>query len=417
MRENQLHTVCEEAHCPNVGECWEHGTATFMILGDVCTRNCAYCAVAHGRPPKYDPTEPERVAAAAAEMKLQARRHHVGRSRRPSRLRRVGIRRDHPPGPHRGPGMLDRSARPRLPGQRGLDPGGARRAAPRSTTTTPRRCRASTRRRRPGGRYERVMNIFRFAKRVAPGIPTKTGIIVGMGETNEEVLETMRDLRAVDVDILTIGQYLRPSSDHIALDRYVTPEEFRMFSDVGLRDGLPPRRVGAPRPFELPRVGAGPGGEPPVMAKHDTKSRARPKGGAGAEGVHGPAFLRTMLLQRHFEERVRRGLRARQDRRLLPPVHRPGGRLDGRDERAPRRRLRDHDVPRSRAGARARRDAARRDGRVVRPRRWLLARQGRIDAPLRPQRELPRRARHRRRPRSARDRRRRSRSSTAAATR
>ena len=97
MRDLDLHTVCEEAHCPNVGECWEHGTATFMILGDVCTRNCAYCAVAHGRPPKFDPAEPERVAEAAATMQSAARRPHLGRSRRPARLRRLGLRRDDPP--------------------------------------------------------------------------------------------------------------------------------------------------------------------------------------------------------------------------------------------------------------------------------------------------------------------------------
>jgi len=163
MRELDLHTVCEEAHCPNVGECWEHGTATFMILGDVCTRNCAYCAVAHGRPPKYDIEEPSRVATAIGEMN--------------------------------------------------------------------KRCR-------PGGRYERVMQIFRTAKRIAPHIPTKTGIILGMGETLEEVEIVMRDLRDVDVDILTLGQYLRPSDSHHPIDRYVTPEEFRRLREIGMAMGF-----------------------------------------------------------------------------------------------------------------------------------------------------------------------------------
>ena len=144
MRELDLHTVCEEAHCPNVGECWEHGTATFMILGDVCTRNCAYCAVAHGRPPKYDIDEPARVAEAIAEMRL---RHAVITSVDRDDLPDFGayifaetIRQIK----QRLPGLLGRSARSRLPGQRRLDPHRARGAARTSTTTTPRRCRAST---------------------------------------------------------------------------------------------------------------------------------------------------------------------------------------------------------------------------------------------------------------------------------
>ena len=237
MRENDLHTVCEEAHCPNIGECWEHGTATFMILGDVCTRNCAYCAVAHGRPPKYDTSEPARVAAAAAAMKLQ---HLVITSVDRDDLPDFGawvfaetIRQVHAV----APGCSIEVLVPDFQGNEDsikaiLD------ARPEiynhNTETVPRLYKKA----RPGGRYERVMDIFRFARRVAPGIPTKTGIIVGMGETNEEVLETMRDLRTVDVDILTIGQYLRPSSDHIALDRYVTPDEFRMFSDKGIEMGF-----------------------------------------------------------------------------------------------------------------------------------------------------------------------------------
>jgi lipoyl synthase len=237
MRELDLHTVCEEAHCPNVGECWEHGTATFMILGDVCTRNCAYCAVAHGRPPKFDPAEPSRVAEAVAQMRLQ---HAVITSVDRDDLPDFGawafaetIREIHTRVPECSVEVL-------VPDFQGdedsirlvLD------AEPEiynhNTETVPRlykRCR-------PGGRYERVLGIFRYAKRVAPQIPTKTGIILGMGETMEEVLATMRDLRAVDVDILTLGQYLRPSSSHIPLDRYVTPEEFRALRDAGLAMGF-----------------------------------------------------------------------------------------------------------------------------------------------------------------------------------
>ena len=237
MRDLDLHTVCEEAHCPNVGECWEHGTATFMILGDVCTRNCAYCAVAHGRPPKFDAAEPERVARAVAEMNLQ---HAVITSVDRDDLPDFGawafaetIRQIKQQLPTCSVEVL-------VPDFQGdedsiravLD------AAPdiynHNTETVPRlykRCR-------PGGRYERVMNIFTTAKRIAPHVPTKSGIILGMGETNEEVLAVLRDLRAVDVDIITLGQYLRPSSSHIKLDRYVTPEEFRMFREEGMAMGF-----------------------------------------------------------------------------------------------------------------------------------------------------------------------------------
>ena len=236
MRELGLHTVCEEAHCPNVGECWEHGTATFMILGDVCTRNCAYCAVAHGRPPVYDIEEPARVASAVEQMQL---RHVVITS----------VDRDDLP--DFGAGIFAetiRQIKQRLPDcsvevlvpdfqgdedaiRTVLD------AEPdiynHNTETVPRlykRCR-------PGGRYERVLRIFRFVKDVAPHIPTKTGIILGMGETIPEVEHTMGELRTVDVDILTLGQYLRPSAQHIALDRYYTPDEFRALRETGLALG------------------------------------------------------------------------------------------------------------------------------------------------------------------------------------
>jgi len=237
MRELDLHTVCEEAHCPNVGECWEHGTATFMILGDVCTRNCAYCAVSHGRPPKFDPAEPSRVAEAARAMRLQ---HLVITSVDRDDLPDFGawafaetIRQVH----EAVPGCSVEVLVPDFQGKHDsirtvLE------ARPEiynhNTETVPRLYKRA----RPGGRYERVMDIFRTAKRLAPDIPTKTGIILGMGETNEEVLAVMADLRAVDVDILTLGQYLRPSDGHIALDRYVTPEEFRMFYERGMAMGF-----------------------------------------------------------------------------------------------------------------------------------------------------------------------------------
>jgi lipoic acid synthetase len=237
MRDLDLHTVCEEAHCPNVGECWEHGTATFMILGDVCTRNCAYCAVAHGRPPKYDPSEPERVAQAALQMNL---RHVVLTSVDRDDLPDFGawafaetIRQIKAGNPETSVEVLVPDFQGNVDSIRTvLD------ARPdiynHNTETVPRlykRCR-------PGGRYERVMEIFRTSKRLAPDIPTKTGIILGMGETLQEVEAVMKDLRAVDVDILTLGQYLRPSDSHIPLDRYVTPEEFRQMRDIGMALGF-----------------------------------------------------------------------------------------------------------------------------------------------------------------------------------
>ncbi len=237
MRSLDLHTVCEEARCPNVGECWEHGAATFMILGDVCTRNCAYCAVAHGRPPRFDPTEPDRVGDAVAEMQL---RHAVITSVDRDDLPDFGawafaetirqIRRRLP----------ECSVEVLVPDFQGSEDSirAVLDARPEiynhNTETVPRlykRCR-------PGGRYERVMRVFRFAKAYAPDIPTKTGMILGLGETNEEVLAVMRDLRAVDIDILTLGQYLRPSDSHIELDRYVTPDEFRDLRDAGMAMGF-----------------------------------------------------------------------------------------------------------------------------------------------------------------------------------
>jgi len=237
MRELDLHSVCEEAHCPNVGECWEHGTATFMILGDVCTRNCAYCAVAHGRPPKYDIAEPHRVARAIAEMGLQ---HAVITSVDRDDLPDFGawvfaetIRQIH----ERIPGCSVEVLVPDFQGNEDsirtvLEAGPE--IYDHNTETVPRLYKKA----RPGGRYPRVMEIFRYAKRIAPDIPTKTGMILGMGETIEEVVAVMRDLREVDVDILTLGQYLRPSDAHIALDRYYTPQEFRQLYEIGMEMGF-----------------------------------------------------------------------------------------------------------------------------------------------------------------------------------
>ncbi len=237
MRELNLHTVCEEAHCPNIGECWEHGTATFMILGDVCTRNCAYCAVAHGRPASYDIAEPVRVGDAVAELRL---RHavitSVDRDDLPDfgayifaeTIRQIKQR------------LPDCSVEVLVPDFQGNRDSIATVLEARpdiynhNTETVPRLYKKC----RPGGRYPRVMEIFRTAKELAPDIPTKSGLILGMGETLKEVELVMRDLREVDVDILTLGQYLRPSDSHIPLDRYVTPAEFRELYEIGMSMGF-----------------------------------------------------------------------------------------------------------------------------------------------------------------------------------
>ena len=236
MRELGLHTVCEEAHCPTVGECWEHKAATFMILGDVCTRNCAYCAVAHGTPAPLDEAEPVRLAEAVARMGL---RHVVITS----------VDRDDLP--HGGAEIFARSIseiRRRLPAAsvEVLIPdfkGDAEAlrivvdARPdilnHNLETIERLYRIA----RPGGRYPRALELLRRARALAPDLRTKSGIICGLGEEWEELLTAMRDLRAQDVEILTLGQYLRPSTDHLPVARWYTPAEFAELRRLGLAMG------------------------------------------------------------------------------------------------------------------------------------------------------------------------------------
>jgi lipoic acid synthetase len=208
-----------------------------MILGDVCTRNCGYCAVAHGRPPSYDVEEPARVAAAISQMHLQ---HAVITSVDRDDLPDFGafifaetIRRIHASSPGCSVEVL-------VPDFQGNEDAirTVLAAEPEiynhNTETVPRLYKRA----RPGGRYARVMKIFELCKEVAPAIPTKTGLILGLGETTEEVVAVMRDLRAVHVDILTLGQYLRPSDGHLPLDRYYTPDEFRELRAIGMSLGF-----------------------------------------------------------------------------------------------------------------------------------------------------------------------------------
>lgn len=237
MREWSLHTVCEEARCPNIGECWEDLTATFMILGDVCTRNCGYCAVTHGRPTWEDREEPERVGRAVSTLGLE---HVVVTSVNRDDLADGGaavfaatiraIR-------HHAPGCRVEVLIPDFQGsaealEKVLD------ARPdvlnHNTETVPRLYPVA----RSGGRYERALEIFRRARTRVPGLVSKSGIILGLGETREELLQTMEDLRGVDVQILTLGQYLRPSPRHLPIARFYPPEEFAELAALGRAMGF-----------------------------------------------------------------------------------------------------------------------------------------------------------------------------------
>ena len=237
MRQWNLHSVCEEAHCPNIGECWEDSTATFMILGDICTRNCGYCAVAHGKPAWEDREEPERVGNAVRELGLE---HVVITSVNRDDLADGGarvfaatvlaIRRE-------APACRVELLIPDFQGQAGaLQTVIA--AGPdilnHNTETVPRLYKLA----RHGGRYARTLELFRRARRAAPSLLTKSGIILGLGEEREELVETMRDLREADVDILTLGQYLRPSAQHLPVARYYTPEEFAELGETGRAMGF-----------------------------------------------------------------------------------------------------------------------------------------------------------------------------------
>ena len=237
MRELDLHTVCEEARCPNIGECWEHEAATFMILGDVCTRNCAYCAVSHGTPTAFDPAEPARLAEAVETMGLQ---HVVITS----------VDRDDLPngGAEAFAGCVTeiRSRLPEttvevlIPDFKGSEAAlrivlAARPAILNHNLETVERL---YRQARPGGRYHRALELLARARRIAPDGLTKSGIILGMGEEWDELLVAMRDLRRSDVDILTLGQYLRPSDAHLPVARFYAPEEFEELGRIGRTMGF-----------------------------------------------------------------------------------------------------------------------------------------------------------------------------------
>ncbi|MEX0856046.1 MAG: lipoyl synthase [Gemmatimonadota bacterium] len=232
MRSQSLHTVCEEAGCPNIGECWEAGTATFMILGDVCTRACKYCAVAHGMPTELDEDEPRRVAETVAVMELE---HVVITSVNRDELLDGGAAIYAATVHEIRARVPDCSVELLIPDFKGDEDAlrtvvDVRPEILGHNLETVERLHPDV---RPGGRYWRSISYLGAAKRMDPSILTKTGIILGMGERPEELRDAMRDLRSAGVDILTLGQYLRPSAAHIPVARWVTPEEFREWKRVG----------------------------------------------------------------------------------------------------------------------------------------------------------------------------------------
>ena len=237
MKEARLNTVCEEARCPNIGECWHHGTATFMILGDVCTRACGYCAVPHGMPSEVDMAEPARLAEAVRTLGL---RYVVITSVDRDDLADGGawifaetIRRVRVAAPDCRVEVL-------IPDFQGIESSlrTVLEAGPdvlnHNTETVPRLYRLA----RPGGRYPRTLELLDRARTIAPGIPTKTGLILGLGEEWDEIVETLGDLRKVGVEILTIGQYLRPTESHLKMVRYYHPDEFAELKRIALDLGF-----------------------------------------------------------------------------------------------------------------------------------------------------------------------------------
>jgi lipoic acid synthetase len=245
LRANKLVTVCEEASCPNIGECFGKGTATFMIMGDKCTRRCPFCDVGHGRPDPLDVNEPENLAKTIADLKLQ---YVVITSVDRDDLRDGGsqhfvdcIRRTRELSPNTQIEIL-------VPDFRGRDDRALEilKAAPpdvmnHNMETVPRLYKEA----RPGSDYAFSLNLLKKFKALFPKVPTKSGLMVGLGETDEEILQVMQDMRAHHIDMLTIGQYLAPSTSHIPVRRYVHPDTFKMFEEKAYEMGFSHAAVGA----------------------------------------------------------------------------------------------------------------------------------------------------------------------------
>ena len=245
LREHKLHTVCEEASCPNIGECFGKGTATFMIMGDKCTRRCPFCDVGHGRPDPLDVDEPLNLAKTIAALKLK---YVVITSVDRDDLRDGGaghfaecIRQVRALSPGTQIEVLVPDFRGRA--DRALD---ILKAAPpdvmnHNLETAPRLYKEA----RPGSDYQFSLDLLKRFKAEVPGVPTKSGIMVGLGETDEEILQVMRDMRAHGIDMLTLGQYLAPSGHHLPVRRYVHPDTFKMFEAAAYEMGFSHAAVGA----------------------------------------------------------------------------------------------------------------------------------------------------------------------------
>src|SRR5450830_628574 len=245
LRSNKLVTVCEEASCPNIGECFGKGTATFMIMGDKCTRRCPFCDVGHGRPDPLDASEPENLANTIAQLKLK---YVVITSVDRDDLRDGGsqhfvdcIRKTRELAPGTQIEIL-------VPDFRGRDERALAilKTAPpdvmnHNLETIPRLYKEA----RPGSDYQFSLNLLKKFKALCPDVPTKSGLMVGLGETDEEILTVMRDMRAHGVNMLTIGQYLAPSSSHLPVKRYVHPDTFKMFEAEAYAMGFSHAAVGA----------------------------------------------------------------------------------------------------------------------------------------------------------------------------
>jgi len=245
LREQNLHTVCEEASCPNIGECFGKGTATFMILGDICTRRCPFCDVAHGRPLAPDAEEPVHLADTIARLKLKyvvitsvdrddlkdgGAQHFVDciravREKSPQTTIEVLVPDFR--------GRMDRALQVLLSSPPDV--------MNHNLETVPRLYRQA----RPGGDYLHSLKLLQEFKKQVPDVPTKSGLMVGLGETDDEILQVMRDLRAHGVDMLTIGQYLQPSPHHLAVERYVHPDMFAVFEREAQAMGFRHAAVGA----------------------------------------------------------------------------------------------------------------------------------------------------------------------------
>ena len=245
LREHKLHSVCEEASCPNIGECFGKGTATFMIMGDICTRRCPFCDVGHGRPRPLDADEPFNLAKTIAALRL---RYVVVTSVDRDDLRDGGaahfvdcIRAVREHSPTTQIEVLVPDFRGRLDRALAILEAAPPDVMNHNLETVPRLYRQA----RPGSDYSHSLALLREFKRRCPGVPTKSGLMVGLGETDDEILGVMRDMRAHDIDMITIGQYLQPSRSHLPVERYVEPATFAMFEREAVAMGFRHAAVGA----------------------------------------------------------------------------------------------------------------------------------------------------------------------------